>query len=253
MSANYTGDRLSNEQIANLAYRLRRHHGLEDVDVPDVAALLKRDTLLTRFGLKGFDYQVVGDEVLGGDEAVTLITPKHVRVRVSRTTYDGALALDRRSRMTIAHEFMHGVLHRNEEPLARARAETQKRVVPAYVSVERQASFGASEYLITAAMVQASDTPADLAARAVVSFTSADIRWEKEQTRLGRAGVMANLLALSVELRSGPDQTRNAASSALPCPRCGHETLFPIGSMYLCTGPCDRVIGEFPDGDGPMN
>ena len=112
MSANFTSDPLSNNQIIAHANALRRYDGLAELDVPDVFALLKRNSILTRFGEKKFDYQVVDDLDLGGDEAVTLINEHHVRVRLSRSTYSRVRDQDRRARMTLAHEFMHGVLHR---------------------------------------------------------------------------------------------------------------------------------------------
>ena len=104
MSTNFTGDPLSDQQIVVHALRLRRFHGLGDLDIPDVVALLDCKTIFTRFGEKYFDYQVVDDEVLGGDEAVTLVSKSNVRLRVSRTTYDRVASFDRRGRMTIAHE-----------------------------------------------------------------------------------------------------------------------------------------------------
>ena len=156
MSTNFTADALSDAQIVAQTNRLRQHYGLGDRDVPDIVALLERGTILTRFGLKVLGYQVVSDDVLGGDEAVTLITAAHVRIRISQSTIDRARSLDRRARMTLALELMHGVLHRNEAPLARARLETNRRIVAPHVSVERQASVGASAFLVTDAMLQAS-------------------------------------------------------------------------------------------------
>jgi len=38
---------------------------------------------------------------LGGDEAITLISDGHIRVRISRSTYDQLLELDRRARFSI--------------------------------------------------------------------------------------------------------------------------------------------------------
>lgn len=96
MSVNFRSDPLSDRQIASYAEILRRHHGLRDFAVPDVIALLKRKTIPTRFGEKAFAFQVVDDEVLGGDEAITLITRTDVRIRLSRTTFERASFQDRR-------------------------------------------------------------------------------------------------------------------------------------------------------------
>jgi IrrE N-terminal-like domain len=251
MSTNFTGDPLSDQQIVAHALQLRRFHRLGDLDVPDVVTLLEYKTILTRFGEKRFDYQIVDDEVLGGDEAITLIAESHVRIRVSRTTYDRATSLDRRARFSIAHEFAHGTLHKNAAPLARARQETVKRVVPAYVSVERQADVFASGYLVTDAMTRLSTSPSDLAEKYLISAAAADIRWEKEQTRLRRDAIGVGLRALQVELLDAGKAKVSRNDNALLCPACASRTLIPIGVKYLCRGPCDRIYDSFPDGDGP--
>jgi hypothetical protein len=252
MSTNFTSDPLSDQQIIAHALQLRRFHGLGNLDVPDVVALLERKTILTCFGEKQFNHQVADDEVLGGDEAVTLITESHVRVRVSRTVYGRATSLDRRARFSIAHEFGHGALHKNVAPLARVRQETVKRIVPAYVSVERQADVFASAYLVTDAMVNCATSPSDLAATCLISLPAADIRWEKEQTRLNRDAISAGLRALHAELRDAGKAADPLDDNALLCPVCSHQTLIPIGVKYLCRGPCNRVYDSFPDGDGPV-
>lgn len=251
MSLNYRGDPLSDQQIVDYAETLRRHHGLGNIDVPDVIAALQLETIPTRFGEKVFGFQVVDDEVLGGDEAVTLITRTNVRVRLSRTTFERASCQDRRARLTVAHEMMHGVLHSNATPLARAKQQTGTRYVAPFVSVERQANVGASAYLITDAMLRAAQAPSDLADFARVSFEAADIRWERYQRKLQRGNVHAGLKALKTELETGSKGGAPAAEGLL-CPSCGTRSLMPIGIRYLCVGPCDRIIDGFADGDGPV-
>ena len=251
VSTNFTSDPLSDAQIVDWANRLRQHHGLGGHDVPDVVAMLECDTIPTRFGMKVFDYQVVSDEELGGDEAITLVSSTHVRVRISRSTMERARALDRRSRMTLAHELMHGVLHKHEAPLARAR-ETRASIVSPHVSVERQANVGASVYLVTDEMLRASASPQDLAQSALVSFDAADIRWEKEEKRQHRVYVAAALRTLSVELKERTKPAGVASKSLLLCPGCGDRCLQPIGVKYLCIGECDQTFDGFADGDGPI-
>ena len=251
MSTNFTSRPLSDPQIVDDTNRLRRHHGLSENDLPDIVAMLDRDNIPTRFGMKSFAYQIAPDEDLGGDEAITLISPTSVRVRISRSTMRRARDLDRRARMTLAHEMMHGVLHRNEAPLARARVETHTRIVAAYFSVERQASVGASAYLVTEAMIRASASPGDLAQCAQVSITAAELRWEKHQNLLNRGEVQAGLRALSSELRTLA-RPREAPTAALRCPGCGEECLLPIGVRFMCVGICDRTFDDFADGDGPF-
>ncbi len=250
MSVNFRGDPLSDKQIADHAETLRRHHGLGDIDVADVVAALECKTIPTRFGEKSFGYQIVDDEVLGGDEAVTLITSTNVRVRLSRTTFERAVAQDRRSRLTIAHELMHGVLHANEVPLARAKQQTEARYIAPFVSVERQANVGASAYLITDAMLRAARSAADLADFARVSFEVAEIRWERHQKTLQRHEVHARLKALKTELAGSEGE--DPIAERFLCPSCGTRSRLPIGVRYLCVGPCDRIIDGFADGDGPV-
>ncbi len=139
MSINFTGDSLSDVKITDYAMQLRRYFGLDDLAVPDVIELLNRDKIFTRFGEKHFEYKTVPDVEIGGDEAVTLITPNYVRIRISETTHDRARSLDRRARFTLGHEFGHAVLHKNKVELARTQIEQVTRVVAPYISVERQA------------------------------------------------------------------------------------------------------------------
>ncbi len=252
MSTNFTGDPLSDQRIAEHAVRLRHFHGLGDLDVPNMVALLEQDTILTRFGIKQFTYKVVPDLELGGDEAITLITKNSVWLRISKTTSDRVLALDRRARWTVAHEFGHGALHKNAEPLARAAHTTIKRVVPAFVSVERQADVFASAYLVTDAMAERANSPADLAAACVISAQAANIRWEAEQTRRNRDRIQAGFRALREELRSAGRPPTQTGSNSLICPVCAQRSLEMIGGKYVCRGPCKRMFEGFPDGDGPI-
>jgi hypothetical protein len=251
MSTNFTSDPLSDAQIVGWANHLRQHHGLGDHDVPDVVAMLEYDTIPTRFGMKAFAYQVVSDEELGGDEAITIVSSTHVRVRISQSTMKRARALDCRSRMTLAHELMHGVLHQHEAPLARAR-ETRARIVSPHVSIERQANVGASAYLVTDEMLKVSASPQDLAKSALVSFGAADIRWEQKQKRLHRGDVAAALRTLAVELKQEIKPAGVVSKALLLCPGCGDRCLQPIGVKYLCTGRCDQTFDGFADGDGPI-
>ncbi|MEJ0052058.1 MAG: ImmA/IrrE family metallo-endopeptidase [Methylovirgula sp.] len=111
------------------------------------------------FWHEALEYLVVSDEELGGDEADTLISQSAIRIRFARTTHDRLKDFDRRSRFTAAHELGHGVLHKNPAPLARSRQPSANRIVPHFVSVEKQANTFASTYLITDAMAEHAASP----------------------------------------------------------------------------------------------
>ena len=252
MSVNIKGDPLSDSQIAAHTLELRRYHGLGDLEVANVVALLGRGAILTRFGEKKFEHQIVDDLMLGGDEAVTLISNDCIRVRISRSIYERVQEQDRRARMTVAHEFMHGVLHQKDVPLARARLQTGTRFIAPFVSVERQANVGASAYLITDAMVKRANSSSELADIARVSHQAGDIRWELEQNRAARGRIGQGLRALQTELAEA-SRTSAIVSNAMVCPMCGDRSLLPIGVRYLCIGACDRTIDGFADGDSPQH
>jgi len=247
-STNFTGDALSDKELSKFASKLREFHELGDLDVPDMVAQLARRSIWTRFGEKEFDYQVVKDEDLGGDEAITLVTDSHVRVRLSQSTYERACALDRRARWTIAHELAHCALHKNVAPLARSRQQTAPRVVPHYVSVERQAEVFTGSYLITEAMVAIVTSPSELADRFLISLSAADVRWEKRRTPESRESVASGFKKLRMELGQAGAPTMSEPS-LLFCPGCGQPSLMPLGVKYLCLGICDKAYESFADGD----
>ena len=250
MSNNLVSDPLSDRQVIAYARQLRRYHGLNELEVPDVLALLSLGKILTRFGEKELLYLVVPDCELGENEGITIISETRVRIRLSKTTYERAVAGNGRSRMTVAHEFMHGLLHKNRLPLSRGKIE-EKRFVKHFVSVEHQAKVGASAYLITDAMVRNAISPAELSKIALVSFSAADIRWKEEQQKLRRNELQAGFKALVTELKSFDNRPDQLIKNALICPGCGQITLVPIGIRYLCVGPCDRPF-DVADGDGPF-
>jgi hypothetical protein len=176
---------------------------------------------------------------IGGDEAVTLITSNHVRIRISETTYDRARSLDRRARFTFGHEFGHAILHKNKVELARARIEHVTRVVAPYISVERQADVFASGFLITEAMIDRATSAEELANSVLVSSSAADIRWEKEQKRINQPKIKSGFAALYEELlaKDRPSEER----PMFVCPECAQLSLTKIGIKYLCLS-CNQTL-----------
>jgi hypothetical protein len=251
MSTNFTGGPLSDDEIARYAIDLRHSQGLGDLEIPDLMAVLARDTPLTRFGTKRLELVVVADEELGGDEAHTLITQSSVRLRLARTTFARVEQLDRRARFTAAHELGHGVLHKNGVPLARARQPNVRRIVSPYVSVERQADVFASTYLVTDAMAAYGESADDLS-RYLVSDSAADVRWERESKRRSRPKIAAGFRALADELRNAGRLPGISKPEQLLCSKCGMKTLVFVGDCYECQGACMGLNGDFPDGDGPV-
>lgn len=251
MSINYTGDPLSDDEIARQALDLRRSQGLDDFDTPDLMRALARDTILTRFGTKRLEVVVVSDEELGGDEAHTLITLSSVRLRIARTTFSRLEQLDRRARFTAAHELGHGALHKNSAPLARAPQQTVRRIVAPFVSVDRQADVFASTYLVTDAMAACAESADDLS-RYLISDSAADVRWEREAKRRSRPKIAAGFRALADELRNGGRSSGVSKAEPRVCSKCGMKTLVFVGDRYECQGACMGLNGEFPDGDGPV-
>ena len=205
--------------------------------MPDLLELYQSPSIFTRFGIKQFTYKVVPDLEIDGDEASTLITNSHVRIRVSETTFRRAEALDRRARFTFAHEFGHGVLHRNKEELARGR-QHQFRLGSPVVSVERQADRFADGFLVTDVMVQIATSADHLAQIALISDRASDIIWEREQNRLKRPIVADGLRRLSAELKNQNRDTQESLSYL--CPSCGKHTLLKLDTKYHCVGECER-------------
>lgn len=188
------------------------------------------------------------DLEIEGNEASTLISSSHVRIRVSETTFRRAEALDRRSRFTLAHELGHAVLHKNKDELARE-CRPERRLGSPVVSVERQADSFADGFLVTDAMVHLATSADHLAEMALISDRASDIIWEREQNRLRRPVIADQFRSLSAELKG--TIAKKANSSVFLCPSCGKETLLKLDVKYYCYGECDRVLDAYPDGDGP--
>lgn len=249
MTTNFRGDPLSNEQIYQFARKLRNSFGLDDLEPPDMLALYQGASIITRFGPKHFAHKVVPDLEIEGNEASTLITSSHVRIRISDTTFRRAEALDRRARFTLAHEFGHAVLHKNKDELARERQRTRRFGSPV-ISTERQADTFADGFLVTDTMVQLAMSAEHLAEIALISDRAADIVWEREQNRLRRPALAGQLNRLSAELRGG--ERKGPSNVTFLCPGCGKQTLLKLDTKYYCYGECNRVLDAFPDGDGPF-
>jgi IrrE N-terminal-like domain len=216
---------------------------------------LEKREIWTRFGIKRLDYLVVPDAELGGDEADTLVFPLAVRIRFAKTTHQRLRDLDRRSPFTAAHELGHAVLHKNLAPLARSSQSNARRMVPHFVSVEKQANAFASMYLITDAMAEKVSSPDELRKNYLVSSGAADVRWEREAKRRDRSKIGAGLRALAVELRNGDSfkytfPSLNSADRFFICPRCSIRTSVEINGRFFCQA-CSGNPERFPDGDGP--
>jgi Zn-dependent peptidase ImmA (M78 family) len=141
---------------------------------PDMVRLIESDlpnVLPTPFAL------VVRDDADMADaEAYTEFNPAHIAIR--KSTYYLARKFDGRSRMTLAHELGHLVMHVSDGPRPRA-VEAKRSEIPHFESAEWQASKFASLFLMPTHIVRQVESVESLIAYCRVSRQAAEIRFKE--------------------------------------------------------------------------
>lgn len=149
MSNDYKASPLSDQQIEEIADHSRKYFCIPTDAVPDMVELLNRSELQTRYGIKPLSLKLVPQGHLQGDEARTLATSNKIEIQIETPVFEKAKSRDGRSRMTLAHELGHAVLHEKSVPLARPIVETKRPdYIRSYESAEHQAKYFASAFLM---------------------------------------------------------------------------------------------------------
>ncbi|GAA5647875.1 ImmA/IrrE family metallo-endopeptidase [Vibrio proteolyticus] len=159
---------LSRDKIKMQANRLRNVLGIAKPEV-DVCRLLD---IFMEYEIAS--YEVVEDDELGEEEAVTY--PDEGRIVIKQSIYDGAAAGDGHCRFTIAHEFGHLFLHKNQIHHSYARNRREHKV---FEDSEWQADEFASAFLIDDTLINASDDIQSVAEKFGVSRTAAGMKLKK--------------------------------------------------------------------------
>lgn len=160
---------LSKDVIGHLAHRLRDEL---DIRKPFINVCKLLD-ILAELGVA--EYSVVEDDELGEEEALTY--PDEGLILIKESIYDRAAAGDGHCRFTIAHEFAHLFLHRNQKTEnSYARGKISPPTHKIFCDSEWQADVFASYLLMDSRFISESDEARDLTSKFGVSIFAAQMR-----------------------------------------------------------------------------
>src|SRR4051794_192837 len=230
--------RLHDDENRRVASRTKEDYGTLRRHPVNIVRCLESGTILTRWGRKRLIYRVLDDTEMGEDDGKTEFTSDTVIISVKRTIDQKARWGDGRSRMTLAHELAHGVLHYGD-PLYRASdasgATSISRLHPED-SAEHQAKVFASAFLIHEAAVEEMATPEEVAVQFGVSYEAAKICFERvhrEKHRREEGAERVRLANERFQAAMGRREQQRLAYSERECPEC-QTNMLRISSGLLC-------------------
>ena len=191
-------------------------------------------------GRKELAFKTFPDQDLGDIDGRTEFINGKIFICVKRSVYTKARFGDGRSRMTLAHELGHGVMHLGAAPKHRrsdASGTTVLSRINASESAEHQAKVFASAFLIDDTMASEIGNAEDISAEFGVSLTAAEICLERLLTEAERSQSAQRVMRLSEEAKaalSGRPELPAPKYLQQVCSICGNETLLPIGSKAMC-------------------
>lgn len=238
--------RRQDDDVRRLAGRSKVHYGTVRRRPVNIVRCLQSGTTPTYRGVRKLEYRVVDDAAMAED-GETKFTEDFVIITVKRSVHQQALWGDGRSRMTLAHELAHGVLHYGD-PLYReagAAGATSLSKLRPEDSAEHQAKVYASSFLIHDTDVEELKSPEEVSLEFGVSYEAAKIcfdRVHRERLRReeGAEQVRKANERFQAEMR---DQKHEQRFSEKACPECQNVTLVPSGFGHLCH-TCGFYEGE---------
>jgi hypothetical protein len=230
--------RRQDDEVRRLARQTKEDYGIQRLRPVNIIRCLESGSVLTCRGRKKLAYRVLDDTEMGADDGKTEFTPDVVIISVKRSVHQSALWGDGRSRMTLAHELGHAVLHYGD-PLSRtlgaAGATSVSRRRPED-SAEHQAKVFAPAFLIDDAVVEEMSSPEEVSLAFGVSFEAATICFERVQREKYRRQEGAERVRLANE-RFQAEMRRQVPLvrySERACPECRNKTMAPSGFGLLC-------------------
>jgi hypothetical protein len=182
----------SNRQIHNFVAEWRARNGVGDAIKVDIVSCLQAGWVWTLKGQKKLEIQVLDDEILGSDDALSISRKESALIKIKRSVWKSAKeavgtdcvsASAARGRFTLAHELGHVVLCHEKAPMARGsgvNASTSRpQSIPKYESAEHQANVFAAAALVRVDLLSVADTAEEVSARFGVSLQVAVICLEQ--------------------------------------------------------------------------
>lgn len=207
---------------------------------------------VARRGEKPLIYRVVPDHALGLKDAKTELIDGSVVITTRHSVDSSLLWGDRRTRMTMAHELGHGIMHAEEGAIDhRATGATGTTTISkmnASESAEHQAKVFASAFLTDDQRAAELATPTDIALEFLVSMSAAEICFERLQAQREREAAAARVMEENKKFQALMNEhQRSKYYLQAICPACRRGTLLPLGTKVGCNGEGCGYIGDHPE------
>jgi Zn-dependent peptidase ImmA (M78 family) len=235
MTNDYRVNSRSDQEVRQLAKKLRVYFGVDGCSHLDVLSCLKRDRIWTVRGVQVLNFQPRPDHEMGSDDGSTIFCKGVVTISVKQSVREAALMGDGRSRNTLAHERGHGVMHYGPEMFRRMNGNVTPKYIKPYESAEHQAKVFAPAFLINDALAATLNSQEELSIQFGISLESAAIYYkalteQRERAQNAeRVQRMADQLAADFRA-SNPSNTSKTRYIQEICTTCHQQTVFPVGA-----------------------
>ena len=187
---------------------------------------------------------------MGDDDGKTEFADNSVIISVKKSVHEKALFGDGRSRMTLAHELAHGVMHYGAPKFRGASAvgATGLSAGSALESAEHQAKVFASAFLVHDNQAAELKSAEEISTEFGISLQAAQIVFERLERESDRAKVSAHIARANEDIQqrfSAPVMKPKFLEE--PCVGCGQKTVCIVGVKLLCL--CGRLSDRPQDGD----
>jgi hypothetical protein len=179
MTDDYRVKPRSNQEIRQLAKKLRTHFGVTDFVYIDVLGCLQRDTIWTVRGVRRLNFLVRPDGEMGRSDGSTISNNEVVTIAVKQSVRDAAFVGVGRARNTLAHELGHGVMHEGPPMHRRSDGNTKQGWLQPFESAEHQVGVFAPAFLIDDALAETKNSAEEISLTFGVSMESAEIYFKE--------------------------------------------------------------------------
>jgi IrrE N-terminal-like domain len=254
MSDDFRVNRRDDHQVRDRAYSTKVAYKTAKYRPVNIIRCLESGWVPTERGKKKLIFNIAEDVELGGDDGLTEFKGNDVIITVKRSVYDLAKVGDGRSRMTLAHELGHAVMHCGEAkhrgtgtfgPTALSKINPQE-------SAEHQAKVFASAFLIDDKVAAELADAEEVSVEFGVSLTAAKICLERLAYETERAESAARVQQMSEDVKTkllGKTRAERPNYIDGMCLGCGSNTVIRIGNNKLLCDICGHISDQLPDGD----
>ena len=249
MTDDYRVKGRSNLEIRQLAKKTREFFGIEGDRRVDVLACLATKSIWTVKGKKQLNSQIRPDAELGTADGITSHGKDFVTIAVKRSVRDAAFMGDGRARNTLAHELDHAVIHNGVEMPRRALGNITPKWLNPFESAEHQVRVFAPAFLINDLIAETLSSADEISIEFGISDESAKIYFDDLTALRNRELAAEKIRRIAEEFRESVTPVISKLHFINDaCTVCGHQTVFPVGSKFMCQ-TCDTVFDRFQDGD----